>query len=100
MRQYVHLHDERSWSRLYRRIVYRLIRGRYSKQPEFFKPYPPLAIHALGKEYQTLFPELFPWFLFFSKNMAAGLKAEFLRDCEIEDAPRIVHKRRVHRPPR
>lgn len=86
------------FSKAMRRVVYQLIRADYRRQPGLYTSYPPTRVYDLGQTYRMLFPALYPWFLYFSKNMAAGCKLDFLRDCSIEDGPRAVHKRRIHRP--
>lgn len=87
------------FSSVMRRVTYHLIRGDYFSRPADYARYAPDAVYTLGQRYRAQFPYLFPWFLYFSKNMAHGLTTAFLRDCEIEEAPRVVHKRRIHRPP-
>lgn len=96
---YYPIHQERAFSKVMRRIVYHLIRGNYARLPEQYATHPPTAVYNLGQTYRMLFPALYPWFLYYSKNMASGCSTSFLRDCEIEDAPRAVNKRRIHRPP-
>lgn len=99
MRVFKPLHDD-VFSSVCRRIVYRLIELAYKRNPDSFTKYAPDAVYGLGHIHRTLFPELWPWFLFFSKNMACGCTTQFLRDCALPDAPRSVHKRRLHRVPR
>jgi hypothetical protein len=99
MRQRIHLASEKVLSRVCRRIVFRLISRNYARYPATYNSHPPTTIYNLGQEYRMLFPALYPWFLYYSKNVQHGCKLVWLRDCDIEEAPRAVHKRRVHRPP-
>jgi hypothetical protein len=97
MRQYLPLEDD-VFSSVMRRVVYRLIALHYKRHPFQWQGYAPSRVYELGKQLQAEFPSLMPWFLFFSKNMAHGCTTTFLRDCELPDAPRALHKRRIHRP--
>jgi len=97
MRAYCPIID-RPFSETMRRVVYRLIVQAYKREQWPPNAYFPRLIHTLGQSYQLLFPELWPWFLFYSKNVAQGFKLGELRDSPLPDAARAVHKRRIHRP--
>jgi len=88
----------RPFSETMRRVVYKLIILAYRREQWPPNAYFPQLILTLGQSHRLLFPDLLPWFLFYSKNVAQGIKLSDLRDSTLPNTARAVHKRRIHRP--